>query len=82
MKFLAIFCLVCALFSLSSAGKYPVCDLPVSANGPVNKKCVNYVPKYTYDAQYNICRRFIYGGCGGNANRFDTLSQCEAKCKF
>lgn len=27
------------------------------------------------------CEKFIYGGCGGNANQFDTQTQCNWKCR-
>lgn len=26
------------------------------------------------------CHPFVYGGCGGNANRFETREACESRC--
>lgn len=34
-----------------------------------------------WDATALECKTFTYGGCQGNANRFDTRSECEAACK-
>ena len=28
------------------------------------------------------CRPFVYGGCGGNDNRFYNQTRCEDACKF
>jgi hypothetical protein len=35
---------------------------------------------YGFDPVVGHCVRFFYGGCEGNANRFDTLGECEAEC--
>ena len=43
--------------------------------------CDAYMPSYSYDSAINECTYFVYGGCGGNANRFDSKEQCEEKCK-
>ena len=42
--------------------------------------CEAYIPSYFYDHMTGQCRQFIYGGCGGNQNRFSTREDCEAQC--
>ena len=31
--------------------------------------------------QSGVCRKFIYGGCGGTGNNFMTKAECEDKCR-
>ena len=35
---------------------------------------------YYYNQNEGKCLQFIYGGCGGNQNRFETLKKCEKTC--
>ncbi|KAG1650386.1 Papilin [Nymphon striatum] len=42
--------------------------------------CVEYQERYYYDDNEKRCRRFIYGGCDGNENNFQTRESCEASC--
>ncbi|XP_072168856.1 papilin-like [Diadema setosum] len=42
--------------------------------------CRAWVVKYFFDTNYGQCIQFWYGGCGGNANLFDTLDDCKNEC--
>ncbi|KAM3186852.1 hypothetical protein ACTXT7_003488 [Hymenolepis weldensis] len=55
---------------------HPACAEPRDP-GP----CREYVPAYYYDPYSNSCREFIYGGCGGNRNRFYSYHACNLLCK-
>ncbi|CAB3989200.1 serine ase inhibitor [Paramuricea clavata] len=46
----------------------------------VTGPCRAYMPMYYYNQSQGKCIQFIYGGCGGNANRFNTLEDCEKQC--
>lgn len=52
-----------------------ICSLP-SVVGP----CRASYRRWTYDASKGGCVEFIYGGCGGNANNFESREGCEARC--
>ncbi|XP_043087558.1 BPTI/Kunitz domain-containing protein [Puntigrus tetrazona] len=51
------------------------CSLPKDEGA-----CFAIIPKYHYDEEEKICRMFLYGGCRGNANRFDSREECQEKC--
>ncbi|XP_025420715.1 trypsin inhibitor-like isoform X1 [Sipha flava] len=36
--------------------------------------------KYYFDMNNDDCIEFIYYGCGGNGNRFDSFDECENSC--
>ncbi|XP_074159287.1 uncharacterized protein LOC141562892 isoform X1 [Sminthopsis crassicaudata] len=44
--------------------------------------CRIYVIKWYYDKKANACARFWYGGCKGNANRFNSEDECIKACVF
>lgn len=52
-----------------------VCKLP-KVVGP----CDGVFIRYYWDTNTKSCRKFEYGGCGGNGNNFLTKAQCEQKC--
>lgn len=53
-----------------------VCALSHSAPG----YCKAHIPRWSYDFENRECVKFIYGGCGGNKNRFGSLEECQEKC--
>ena len=42
--------------------------------------CTSFVEKWTFDARQGNCIEFIYGGCFGTQNLFDSAKACRAKC--
>ncbi|XP_017047554.1 male accessory gland serine protease inhibitor-like [Drosophila ficusphila] len=81
MKFIAAVCVLFALLGIAFGLKDPVCGLPPNADGRYGIVCKAYIPSFSYHADSNSCQRFIYGGCGGNDNRFMFKEYCEQKCK-
>mgnify|MGYP005983757683 CR=1 FL=1 len=43
-------------------------------------QCDEKHPQWFYDAKSKKCAQFIYGGCLGNNNRFETREECLALC--
>ncbi|XP_037810801.1 male accessory gland serine protease inhibitor-like [Lucilia sericata] len=80
-----IFGLILSLFALVSSAtaiRNAVCGLRHSADGYEDGySCHAYFPSWSYNSATNECVEFVFGGCGGNDNRFDTLEGCEAMCK-
>ncbi len=51
------------------------CQLPKE---PGN--CLAAIPRWWFNAQTGKCEQFTYGGCGGNANNFESMEQCVGSC--
>ncbi|KAM9389351.1 uncharacterized protein LRP34_008249 [Phaethornis superciliosus] len=43
--------------------------------------CQLYTLLWYYHPGDDVCRPFIFGGCQGNSNRFQTKRSCERRCK-
>ncbi|XP_071807584.1 actinia tenebrosa protease inhibitors-like [Asterias amurensis] len=52
-----------------------ICELPADPGF-----CRGAFPMIYFDYIAGHCKQFVYGGCGGNENRFDTVQQCHAAC--
>ncbi|XP_071034517.1 actinia tenebrosa protease inhibitors-like isoform X1 [Parasteatoda tepidariorum] len=56
-------------------------DKPDKCNLPVDSGlCHALFYNFAFNQTSGRCEEFAYGGCGGNANNFDTLEECEATC--
>jgi len=57
------------------SGSDSICKL-MKKIGP----CQATIPAYYFDHHTQKCRKFLYGGCLGNANRFYNLKHCRRAC--
>ncbi|KAL0972821.1 hypothetical protein UPYG_G00195160 [Umbra pygmaea] len=58
-----------------SADYHDACMVPSDA-GP----CRAAISKIYFDHITGTCQSFIYGGCRGNGNRYESLEECIARC--
>ncbi|CAG0893068.1 unnamed protein product [Cyprideis torosa] len=48
-----------------------LCQLPAKTG-----VCRGYFTRYHFDPKDETCKSFVYGGCGGNGNNFETKEEC------
>uniref|UniRef100_A0A1A9ZNA5 BPTI/Kunitz inhibitor domain-containing protein n=1 Tax=Glossina pallidipes TaxID=7398 RepID=A0A1A9ZNA5_GLOPL len=76
MKFLLfLLSVVIVLCAVVQAADKSDCSLPKEV-GPCRGSKLNFY----YDSDAKTCKEFFYGGCQGNANRFDTQEECQQLC--
>ncbi|XP_059155176.1 kunitz-type serine protease inhibitor PPTI-like [Physella acuta] len=73
-KFSLIVVLACCL-QLSLQQRPDYCYLK-----PDSGTCESHVLSYYYNPAHGDCETFIYGGCDGNFNRFNSHEQCAHFC--
>lgn len=56
--------------------KNDICTLPKNS-GP----CEGSEVYWYYNYEKLSCKKFIYGGCGGNQNRFQSQLECIMNCQ-
>lgn len=44
--------------------------------------CSGSVLRWYYDTNRGSCRKFVYGGCKGNGNKFRTEIACKQRCNI
>ena len=52
-----------------------ICRLP-----PESGDCMAAFRRWHYDINSGECKKFIYGGCAGNSNNFETKEECLQRC--
>ncbi|XP_012719518.2 WAP, Kazal, immunoglobulin, Kunitz and NTR domain-containing protein 2-like [Fundulus heteroclitus] len=65
-------CLQCCGLELSSP-----CGLPI-----LQGSCKAYEPRWAYSITAHKCQSFIYGGCEGNDNNFESKELCDEMCPY
>uniref|UniRef100_A0A023G2P7 BPTI/Kunitz inhibitor domain-containing protein n=1 Tax=Amblyomma triste TaxID=251400 RepID=A0A023G2P7_AMBTT len=78
MKFFVAVCFALASLSCAcAAGKWTpgYCKHPAKTG-----LCKARIPKWAYEQKTGLCKFFIYGGCGGNKNQFDSEKECLKVC--
>ncbi|XP_062817002.1 BPTI/Kunitz domain-containing protein-like isoform X1 [Anolis carolinensis] len=53
-----------------------ICSLPKSIGW-----CSSSVRRFYYDTEIRMCLPFIYRGCLGNSNNFESIKECRRKCQ-
>jgi hypothetical protein len=65
-----------AMGGAAGAGGEPSsCSLP-----PETGTCLALIRRFFFDPVTGVCKPFTYGGCGGNANNFQSNEECYAAC--
>lgn len=57
-----------------------VCTMFVDNGVPCASTNNNQQTRFYFDMASGTCRQFQFTGCGGNANNFQTLNQCDSFC--
>ncbi|XP_075818980.1 eppin-like [Microtus pennsylvanicus] len=69
----------CCLFNCGKKCLDPqqdICSLPKDSG-----YCLAYFPRWFYNKENSTCQLFIYGGCQGNNNNFQSQSLCQNVCQ-
>merc|ERR1711879_178283 len=74
---LFLFTIVFCVWTVATAFDQPeFCDLP-SEVGMFRAA----IQRWFYNSSDDECQQFIYGGCGGNENNFNSKADCLEICK-
>lgn len=65
----------------SPADALTVSHTAVCSQEAMTGPCRAVMPRWYFDMYKRKCIRFIYGGCGGNRNNFESEEYCMAVCK-
>ena len=72
----------CALFIFSfffffpGISKEDLCDLDPDRGG-----CSSYTQMFYFNRFTGQCHEFVFNGCLGNKNQFETKEECESFCE-
>uniref|UniRef100_A0A3B4X4E1 BPTI/Kunitz inhibitor domain-containing protein n=1 Tax=Seriola lalandi dorsalis TaxID=1841481 RepID=A0A3B4X4E1_SERLL len=70
----------CETVCVTPGGREDVISPQCQLDADAGLQCEDYVQAWFYDKNIAACTPFWYGGCGGNANRFNTEHECFQTC--
>ncbi|PIC27111.1 hypothetical protein B9Z55_019468 [Caenorhabditis nigoni] len=75
--------LLVLLFGCTAVNSQQLLSNPRCNHWPDRGTCeLEFQVKWYYDRYDHRCRRFFYGGCEGNENRFNSLEECSSQCHY
>nr|XP_014093874.2 kunitz-type protease inhibitor 2 [Bactrocera oleae] len=45
-------------------------------------RCFGIFPRFAFNLNNRRCEKFVYGGCDGNSNNFESKAACESVCLY
>ncbi|XP_075555251.1 boophilin-G2-like [Dermacentor variabilis] len=69
------YCILLAFFGVAMAQRNAICRLPADEG-----ICRALIPRFYFNAETGECTSFMYGGCEGNENNFETIEECARTC--
>jgi uncharacterized lipoprotein YbaY len=83
-KSACISCLVCIFIFVGIYTTRPpiISGLYFCQLRPEPGLCYASIEQYYFNPQLRSCQIFIWGGCGGNQNRFSSREECERTCSI
>ncbi|KAF7253045.1 hypothetical protein EG68_08600 [Paragonimus skrjabini miyazakii] len=73
----SILALVCLMLVEQSEQMESRCELPEDPGYLCFRR---WLLRFYYNTEEKRCMGTLWGGCGGNANRFDSFEECEQHC--
>ncbi|XP_021364856.1 keratin, type I cytoskeletal 9-like isoform X2 [Mizuhopecten yessoensis] len=69
------------LLALPAIGAQPLMNAPPNCIQPAKPgSCSAGITNHFYNTTSGQCETFVFGGCGGNDNRFQSKEDCERRC--
>ena len=59
---------------------FPLKDKKDCESKPDTGPCKGKIPRIYFDKTDKRCKKFTYGGCGGNCNNYKTKNECLETC--
>jgi len=53
----------------------PICNFPINRGS-----CQAKLRRFYFDSSDETCKLFVFGGCQGNENNFETMEECVINC--